>query len=197
MATRSEPMNGTSSDGERLAASFALGTRARQRVSMSGTHRAMLAGMRKTDIRLKQEIEQEMRWDPLVSSGRIRVSVDEGNVSLIGSVNTCAEKWAAEAATRRVGGIRTVAQHVTVEILAGLERTDSQIAAATHSVLASNVNVPATVTAKVENGWVILEGLATWNYERDAAERAVSQLAGVAGVHNRITRGSGSCGAGG
>jgi osmotically-inducible protein OsmY len=153
--------------------------------------------MRKTDARLKQEVEQELRWDPVVSSSGITVSVEGGNVSLIGSVATCAERWAAEAATKRVGGVLSVARNVTVKVLAELERTDSEIAAATHRVLASNVIVPATVTAKVENGWVILEGRTTWNYEREAAERAVSQLIGVAGVDNRIARDADLGGAGG
>jgi osmotically-inducible protein OsmY len=151
--------------------------------------------MRKSDARLKQEVEQELRWDPLVSSAGIGVSVEGGNVSLIGSVDSCAKKWAAQAATQRVGGIRTVSQSITVTLLPELERSDSQLAAATQRVLASSLEVPGTVTAKVENGWVILEGQTTRNYERDAAERAVSQLSGVAGVHNRIAPASGSCGA--
>jgi osmotically-inducible protein OsmY len=142
--------------------------------------------MQKTDIRLRQEIEQELRWDALTSSAGIRVSVDEGTVSLHGTVDTCAVKWAAKAATQRVSGIRGVAQHVTVKLFAAVERTDTEVAAATQSVLRSNLSVPSTVTARVENGWVILEGQTTWNYESAAAERAVSQVAGVAGVHNRI-----------
>ena len=142
--------------------------------------------MQKTDIRLKQEIEQELRWEALTSSAGIRVSVDDGTVSLHGTVDTCAVKWAAKAATQRVSGIRAVAQHVTVKILAAVERTDMQLAAATQRVLQSNLSVPSTVSARVESGWVILEGWTTRNYEREAAERAVSQVAGVAGVHNRI-----------
>jgi osmotically-inducible protein OsmY len=151
--------------------------------------------MRKTDARLKLEIEQELRWDPLVSSAGIAVSVDSGNVSLTGSVDTCAKKWAAWASTQRVGGIRTVAQSITVSLLPELQRTDLQITVATQRVLASSLDVPGTVTARVENGWVILEGQTTRNYERDAAERAVSQLIGVAGVHNRIAPALGSRGA--
>jgi osmotically-inducible protein OsmY len=142
--------------------------------------------MQKTDIRLRQEIEQELRWDAMTSAAGIRVSVDDGTVSLHGTVDTCAVKWAAKAATQRVNGIRAVAQHVTVKLFAAAARTDTELAAATQSVLRSSLSVPSTVTARVENSWVILEGRTTWNYEREGAERAVSQVAGVAGVHNRI-----------
>jgi len=46
--------------------------------------------------------------------------------------------------------------------------------------------VPKTVTAKVTSGSVTLEGQATWNFEREAAERAVSYLTGVVSVVNNV-----------
>jgi osmotically-inducible protein OsmY len=38
----------------------------------------------------------------------------------------------------------------------------------------------------VKNGWVSLEGEVEWNYQREAAERAVRRLRGVNGVSNKI-----------
>ena len=69
--------------------------------------------MNKTDSRLKQDIENELRWDPKVNSAQIGVSVDKGAVTLLGAVDTYAQKWAAEDATKRVFGVRTVAQDLT------------------------------------------------------------------------------------
>jgi hypothetical protein len=66
--------------------------------------------MTKTDNQLKEDIEQELRWDPKVNAAQIGVSVDKGAVSLLGAVDTYAEKWAAEDATKRVFGVRTVAR---------------------------------------------------------------------------------------
>jgi len=143
--------------------------------------------MATTDIRLKADIEQELRWEPTVKSAQIEVSVDKGMVSLLGTVDTYAEKWAAEVATRRVSGVRAIVREITVEILAEHRRTDSEIAAATERGLAVNVIVPKTVTTKVESGWVTLEGRTTRQYERAAAERAVGHLRGVAGVRNQIS----------
>jgi VCBS repeat-containing protein len=136
---------------------------------------------------LKEDIEQELRWDPKVNAAQIGVSVDKGVVSLLGAVDTYAEKWAAEDATKRVCGVRTVAQDLTVKILADHVRTDSDIAAATQSALKWDVFVPKAVTAKVNHGALTLEGQVTWNYQRDAAERAVRYLAGVVSVFNAIT----------
>ena len=115
------------------------------------------------------------------------MSVDKGAVSLLGAVDTYAEKWAAEDATKRVFGVRTVAQDLTVKILAEHKRSDSDIAAAVQSALKWDVFVPKTVTAKVQSGWVTLEGQVPWNYQRDAAERSVRYLAGVVGVSNSVT----------
>ena len=141
----------------------------------------------KTDIQLKQDIEEELRWDPKVNAAQIGVSVDKGAVSLLGAVDTYAEKWAAEDATKRVSGVRTIAQDLTVKILTDHKRSDSDIAVTVQSALKWDVFVPKTITAKVHNGSVTLEGQVAWNFQRDAAERSVRYLTGVVAVHNSIT----------
>ena len=80
--------------------------------------------MTKTDLQLKQDIEAELRFDPKVNAAQIGVSVDKGAVSLFGAVDTYPEKWAAEKATKRVGGVRAVAQDLTVKILSEHRRSD-------------------------------------------------------------------------
>jgi len=141
----------------------------------------------KSDNQLKQDIETELRWDPKVNAAEIGVTVNEGVVSLLGTVDTYAEKWAAEDATKRVSGVRTVAQDLTVKILANHKHNDSEIAAAVQSALNWNVYVPKTVSARVSAGIVTLQGQVIWNYQRDAAERAVRYLTGVVSVYNAIT----------
>jgi osmotically-inducible protein OsmY len=141
----------------------------------------------KTDMQLKQDIEEELRWDPKLNAAQIGVSVDQGTVTLTGSVDTYAAKWAAEDATKRVAGVRTVAQDLTVKILAEHKRTDPEIAAAVESALKWNVFVPKAVTARVSGGSVTLEGPVTWNFQREAAETAIRHLSGVVTVVNFIT----------
>jgi osmotically-inducible protein OsmY len=143
--------------------------------------------MTKSDNQLKRDIEEELRWDPKVNAAQIGVTVDNGAVSLLGAVNTYAEKWAAEDATKRVFGVRTVAQDLTVKILADHKRTDSEIASAVQNALRWDVFTPKSVNAKVQSGAVTLEGEVKWNFERDAAEKAVRYLTGVVSVYNSIT----------
>ena len=143
--------------------------------------------MNKTDIELKRDIEQELLSDPRVNAAQIGVTVDRSAVSLLGTVDTFPQKWAAEAATRRVGGVRTVAEDLYVKLLGEHLRSDSEIAVATQFALTWDVHVPKKVTARVANGEVTLEGEVVWNYQREAAAHAVCNLAGVVAVHNIIT----------
>jgi osmotically-inducible protein OsmY len=143
--------------------------------------------MTKSDIQLKQDIEDELRWDPKINPAQIGVSVDNGAVSLLGAVDSYPQKWAAENATWRVSGVRAVAEDLTVKVLGDHLRSDAEIASAIASILKWDVYLPKTVTAKVHAGTVTLEGQATWNFEREAAERAVRNITGVVNVYNTIT----------
>jgi len=143
--------------------------------------------MTKTDDQLKRDIEAELSWDPKVRAAEIGVSVNEGAVSLLGTVDTYAQKWAAEDATKRVAGVRSVAQDLEVKIQTEHKRSDTDIAEAIQSALKWDVLVPKEVTAKVSNGMVTLEGGVRWHFESESAERAVRNLTGVISVWNTIT----------
>jgi osmotically-inducible protein OsmY len=118
---------------------------------------------------------------------RSALASTHGAVSLLGTVDTYAQKWAAEDATKRVSGVRTVAHDLTVKILSDHVRSDSDIAGAVQSTLKWDVLVPKAVTAVVRDGWVTLAGQVDRNFEREAAERAVRYLTGVVSVNNSIT----------
>jgi len=142
--------------------------------------------MIKTDAQLSQEVELELASEPKLNASEIAINVDQGAVSLLGTIDTYAEKAIAENAAKRVSGVRAIALDLKVRLLEHDVRTDSDIAVAVQNALNWDVLLPATVTAKVEDGWVTLEGPVTWNYQREGAERAVHHLTGVVGVFNSI-----------
>ena len=142
--------------------------------------------MRKNDAQLKRDIEAELDWDPRVNAAQVGVTVDEGAVSLLGTVGTYAEKWAAEEATKRVAGVRTVAADLRVKLDPASEHDDQEIALAIESGLAWNVFIPATIQAKVQHGEVTLEGQAVWNFQREAAVHLARHVRGVVLVHDLI-----------
>lgn len=108
-------------------------------------------------------------------------------MTLLGTVDTYPEKWAVEAATKRVHGVHTVAEDLQVKVLTSHQRNDAELAEAIGSALEWDVLVPDSVAATVKDGFVRLTGQVTWNFQRNAASRAVGQLAGVTGVLNEIT----------
>ena len=143
--------------------------------------------MIKSDKRMKQDIEDELRWDPKAATAQVQVRVENGAVSLLGTVETYVQMWAVQDATKRASGVRAIAQELTVRVLKEHVRDDSQIAVEAQRALTWDARIPNAVTATVQQGLVRLEGQVTWDYQRNAAERAVRNLAGVVGIFNAIT----------
>ena len=66
-------------------------------------------------------------------------------------------------------------------------RDDSDIATAIAHILEWNVQIPeGKVHARVENGWVMLDGEVDYDYQKREVERMVNHVRGVAGVRNFI-----------
>ena len=140
-----------------------------------------------TDRELKQQVQSALDWEPSVDASDIGVSVDESVVTLRGNVRSYAEKWAAERVTLQVYGVKALANDLHVRLVSGYERTDTDIAQAAVAALKWNTVVPPNrVTVTVNNGWLTLNGTLEWQYQKDAAGRAVRDLAGVKGVANEI-----------
>jgi osmotically-inducible protein OsmY len=141
----------------------------------------------KTDEQLQMDVQDELKWEPSVTATEIGVAVGDGVVTLSGTVPTYAEKFAAEKATRRVSGVKAVADEVTVKPYGPHKRSDTEIAEAAVRALRWHVWVPSGIQATVAGGWVTLQGAVGWEYQRSAAYDAVRYLPGVLGVSNEIT----------
>ena len=129
----------------------------------------------------------EFRREPLLHACEIGVAVKDGVVMLTGQVDTHSTKMATERAAKRVQGVEVLAQEITVKSQFGREYTDEQIGHAIVSSFDWYSEVPQdTLTAKVEQGWITLEGEVDWDYQRQAALWAVESLDGVKGVTNLI-----------
>lgn len=140
-----------------------------------------------TDRQTQERVLSALDWEPSVDAAHIGVSVNNGIISLNGSVKTFHEKWEAERVTRGVYGVRAIANDLTVVPTGSLTRTDSAIAGAAANALAWNSAIPSNAAkATVSNGFVTLTGKVDWQYQRTAAEKAVRTLYGVKGVIDLI-----------
>lgn len=137
---------------------------------------------------LQKDVVDELAWDPEVDSSQIAVTATEdGVVTLTGSVATYAEKRAAEAAAKRVQGVRAVVNNLEVRLAKPAERDDTVLAEAAIQALRWAAPVPEdAIRVTVSNGWITLEGEVEWQFQKREAERAVRNLLGVKGVINNI-----------
>ena len=141
-----------------------------------------------TDKDLKQHLQSALDWEPSLDATDIGVSVDEGVVTLRGNVSSYAEKVTAERVALRVYGVKAVANDLAVHLASLFERTDTEVAQAAVGALKWNTMVPTDrVTVTVKDGWLVLNGTLDWQYQKDAAGRAVRDLTGVKGVTNNIS----------
>ena len=66
--------------------------------------------------------------------------------------------------------------------------SDNEIASEVISAFKWNWQIPSKrVKVSIEDGWLTLEGDLQWNFQREAADKSVSNLFGVRGVTNNIT----------
>jgi osmotically-inducible protein OsmY len=141
----------------------------------------------KSDAESKEDVIRELQWDPQITDpDAIGVAVEDGAVTLTGRAPSYAETVAAVRAAARVYGVRAVADEFKVR-LAEAPPDDSDIAHAIAHILAWNTQIPeGKVHARVQAGWVTLDGQVDFDYQRHEVERMVRQVRGVVGITNNI-----------
>ena len=139
------------------------------------------------DLSLKEDVEDELQWEPSVNAAEIGVAVKDSIVTLTGRVSSLRQKHAAARAAARLAGVKAVANELEVGLLPADERTDEEIARSVANALAWNTSIPPDrIKAQVSHGWVTREGTVEWYYQKEAAARAVRYLRGVRGITNKI-----------
>ena len=142
----------------------------------------------KHDQQLQEQVKAELNFAQAVNPAQISVTVTDDVVTLAGTVKTFTQKLAAVQAVERISGVRGVADEIEVDLGTVHQRTDSEIAlAALEALNWSWIVALQSVKVRVEHGWLTLEGDLTWDYQRQAAHDAVTNLIGVRGVSNLIS----------
>lgn len=141
---------------------------------------------------IRQAVEDELTFDPLVDPTDITVKNLDGDVALNGTVPNYPQYLEAEDATRRVFGVTKVHNHLEVVLPVGDYRDDPSLATAANNALVLDVTVPPGVEATARDGNITLKGTVTFGSQRLAAADAVAGLIGVRNVHNKISVQSGA-----
>jgi osmotically-inducible protein OsmY len=140
-----------------------------------------------SDLELRQDILDELEYEPSVDAAHIGATVEKGVVTLSGHVATYAEKIAAVAAARRVKGIRAIVDHIETRYPSVKMTSDDAIAQRAANILEWDTLVPGkSIQVMVHDGFVTLSGNVAWHYQKTSAEDDVRKLVGVRGVVNDI-----------
>nr|WP_299416055.1 BON domain-containing protein [uncultured Emticicia sp.] len=141
----------------------------------------------KSNEDLQRDVQNAIKWEPLLHAAEIGVTAIDGVVTLTGTVDSYAKKYEAEEAAKKVHGLKALVEKIEIKFSSTWKKDDTEIATEILNVLKSEWEIPNDdIIVKVENGWVRLDGEVQWNYQREAAKKVVKQLSGVLGVTNDI-----------
>jgi|ERR1019366_1198540 osmotically-inducible protein OsmY len=141
----------------------------------------------KTNEELQKDVQDAIKWEPLLNAAEIGVIAKDGIITLTGVVDIYAKKLEAETAAKNVAGVKAVVEKIEIKFSSSWNRSDAEIANEVLTILKSNWVIPSEkIKVKVEDGWITMEGELGWNYQKEAARRAINHLDGVKGVTNNI-----------
>jgi osmotically-inducible protein OsmY len=141
----------------------------------------------KSDSQLQVDVMNELKWEPGLHHEEIGVAVKEGVVTLSGDVKSYAEKLLAETTTRRVKGVRAIAEDMNIRYDWQPKTSDSEIAQRVCHVLEWDPMIPKDkIQVTVEDGVVKLKGKVDWHYQKNLAFKDASKISGVLHIDNGI-----------
>ncbi len=123
-------------------------------------------------------------WSVAVPAGAVSITVERGHLTLDGTVESYAQKRAAERALRRLGGLAGIRNRLRIRPPAWPDSIHDGVDAALKRDAALGRR---EIAVKVDGGRVVLSGeVGSWR-ERELAAETAYATAGVTAVENLIT----------
>jgi len=138
----------------------------------------------RTDPDIAAAAIHALKWDALIPTDKIKVTVTKGWITLEGEVEWQYQKMDAERVVNRLSGVKGVTNLIIVKPRV----TPSEIKKKIEEALMRSVKTDAErITVEVQGSKVILKGTVRSWAEKDEAERAAWLAPGVTSVDNSIT----------
>ncbi|NOT06583.1 MAG: BON domain-containing protein [Gemmatimonadales bacterium] len=138
---------------------------------------------RRSDTDLATAALRALEWDVEVPHERIRLGVDNGWISMDGTVEWHYQRFAAERAVRHLTGVRGVTNRIALQPRV----TPADLKTRIESALRRHAEVDArSIQIETHGGNVALDGLVHSWAERDEVERAVWAAPGVVAIDDRL-----------
>ncbi|HEX7226443.1 MAG TPA: BON domain-containing protein [Candidatus Binatia bacterium] len=139
-----------------------------------------------TDQEIAKAIMQAFLLDPRVAQFNPRVEVRNGEVILMGAVDTLPAKIAAEEIARNTSSVWRVRNFLKVRpaALPGSQELQRDVSAALNSHAYLD---PSDINVRVRAGKIALNGTVNSDFEKEWAEKVAAQVKGVVAVDNNLT----------
>ncbi|MBM3469019.1 MAG: BON domain-containing protein [Alphaproteobacteria bacterium] len=139
------------------------------------------------DTLIKKDIQDALESEPSLESHNINIKVENGIITLTGSVENYYEKFLAEETVKNIEGVKGVIEEVQVYLGEDHQRSDEDITTAALRIIEWDSSLPRNkITVTVEQGTVTLSGEVEWKYQRERAYQNVRYLYGVKNIVNAI-----------
>src|SRR5438105_508820 len=93
----------------------------------------------KSDAEIQKNVKEELKWDSRINGLEVDVNVQNGHVTLSGTVNTYPKKIHSEIAAMRVAGVTGVSNNIRVNI--SEKRRDTDIARSVMNAITWNSSI--------------------------------------------------------
>ncbi len=142
------------------------------------------AAHRHPDAEIAARVQSVLRWDAQIPDARLRIKVEDGIVTLMGTLDWHYQRQAAEARVRALEGVRAVENEIAIRP----GTTAADIAANVRRAFARHAGLDAgKITVAVDGPTVALTGTVRSLLARHRAETAAWSAAGVGAVDNRLS----------
>lgn len=139
-----------------------------------------------TDKNLRAAVFEALEAEPRIDAGRIGIALEDGVVTLTGTLGSFTEKWAAENAVKTVKGVRGIANELRVDLPAMHAHDDTDIAQTIVDMIRWSNETAQEIQVEVQKGSVTLRGTVEWPYQRRDLLDIVRHISGVRAIHDEI-----------
>jgi osmotically-inducible protein OsmY len=82
----------------------------------------------KSNEDLQRDVQNAIKWEPLLHAAEIGVTAIDGIVTLTGTVDSYAKKSEAEEAAKKVSGLKALVEKIEIKFSSTWKKDDNELA---------------------------------------------------------------------